>query len=130
VQRTHHGLDPDLCGRPRELSAGKATVELTTTPAMAADEHRLVHGGFVFGLADHAAMLAVNEPTVVIGSADVRFTAPVTVGQTCVAQAHVVEHEGRKHVVEVHVHVGATEVMHGQMTCFVPATHVLSRGDA
>lgn len=32
---------------------------------MAADEYRLVHGGFIFGLADYAVMLAINEPTVV-----------------------------------------------------------------
>jgi acyl-coenzyme A thioesterase PaaI-like protein len=44
---------------------------------MAADQRGLVHGGFTFGLADYAAMVAVNDPNVVLGAAEVRFLAPV-----------------------------------------------------
>jgi acyl-coenzyme A thioesterase PaaI-like protein len=63
---------------------------------MAADDRGLVHGGFVFGLADHAAMLAVNDPFVVLGSAEVRFLRPVVVGERLVAEARVGEVAGRK----------------------------------
>jgi acyl-coenzyme A thioesterase PaaI-like protein len=48
---------------------------------MAVDDRGLVHGGFVFGLADHAAMLAVNDPNVVLGAASTRFLKPVRVGE-------------------------------------------------
>jgi acyl-coenzyme A thioesterase PaaI-like protein len=61
-QRTHEKIAPHLCGRPVELGA-RLTMEATAE--MAADSRGLVHGGFTFGLTDHAAMLAVNEPTVV-----------------------------------------------------------------
>ena len=128
--RTHLELDPSLCGAPAELSAGHARVELTPPSQMRADDHQLVHGGFVFGLADHAAMLAVNEPTVVLGSAEVRFSAPVTVGQRCVAEATVSTREGSNHIVDVTVRCDGTEVFSGRFVCFVPRRHVLDRSDA
>ena len=48
---------------------------------MAADGRGLVHGGFTFGLADFAAMCAVNDPNVVLGAATCKFLAPVQVGR-------------------------------------------------
>jgi len=125
--RTHLHLDPALCGRPVELAPGRAVVELLPSAPMRADERDLVHGGFVFGLADHAAMLAINEPTVVLGSASVRFLAPVVVGERCVAVATVREQSGKKHVVDVEVTRGDDIVFAGEMTCFVPPRHVLDR---
>lgn len=124
--RTHHALDRELCGTPEALAEGTATVSLTPTPRMQADETGLVHGGFVFGLADHAAMLAVNEPTVVLGAAELRLTAPVTVGQRLVAEATVAERSGKKHLVDVEVRAGDTVVLTGRLTCFVPPVHVLA----
>ncbi|HSF38746.1 MAG TPA: hotdog domain-containing protein, partial [Thermoanaerobaculia bacterium] len=79
---THLAIDRRLVGEPVELGPGTASVALVTVPEMAADERGLVHGGFVFGLADYAAMLAVNHPNVVLGSAETRFLKPVTVGET------------------------------------------------
>lgn len=123
--RTHHALDRELCGTPEALAEGTATVSLVTTARMQADAHGLVHGGFVFGLADHAAMLAVNEPTVVLGAAELRLLAPVAVGQRVVATARVVERPAKKIIVEVEARVGEQVVLTGRLTCFVPAQHVL-----
>ena len=86
---THQRIDPGLCGRPETLEPGLARVAFTALPAMAADDRGLVHGGFVFGLADYAAMLAVNDPNVVLGAAEIRFTAPVVVGETLLAEARL-----------------------------------------
>lgn len=126
--QTHRELDPALCGRPLEVAPGRAEVELTTRPNMRADDSGLVHGGFVFGLADHAAMLAVNEPTVVLGSADTRFVAPVRVGDVLVASAEVGETKGTKRIVTTQVHrrSDATVVMTGTLVCFVLPEHVLA----
>lgn len=123
--RTHLGLDHALCGRPEALGEGEARVRLDTTPVMAADDRGLVHGGFVFGAADHAAMLAVNDPLVVLGAADTRFLAPVRVGESVVIDARRVQIDRRKHVVEVRAMVGEREVLTGTFTCFVTARHVL-----
>jgi len=92
---------------------------------MAADKSGLVHGGFVFGLADYAAMLAVNHPNVVLGSADVKFLKPVQVGETLKARASVQKVEGKKQLVEVVVNQGDTIVFSGGFTCFVLDTHIL-----
>lgn len=124
--RTHQALDRELCGTPEAIAEGTATVSLVATARMQADDTTLVHGGFVFGLADHAAMLAVNEPTVVLGAAELRFTAPVTVGQRLVATATVAERAGSKHRVDVEVRAGDTVVLTGRLTCFVPPRHVLA----
>lgn len=111
-------------------------MELETVPEMAADETGLVHGGFVFGLADYAAMLAVNHPNVVLGSAQTRFLKPVVVGERLVAAASLLEEEGRKRRVGVEVRRNdETEergetgevVMTGDFLCFVPDRHVLDR---
>lgn len=122
---THLGIDQDLCGRPVELAPGRARVELSTTAVMGADARGLVHGGFVFGAADYAAMLAVNEPNVVLGSAETRFLAPVRVGETVVAEAEVVEGKGKKRTVDVVVRRDDTVVVEARLVCFVLEKHVL-----
>ena len=122
---THLGISARLCGAPVELSEGRAVVRLETTAEMTADDHGLVHGGFVFGLADYAAMLAVNDPHVVLGSADTRFVAPVRLGDTVTATAERSAQKGRKHVIDVRCAVGPREVMTGTLTAFVLDQHVL-----
>lgn len=124
---THAAIDRGLCGHPVALGPGTATVRLLTTASMAVDERGLVHGGFVFGAADHAAMLAVNDPLVVLGSADSRFLAPVQAGEVVVLVAERAEVRGRKHVVKVTGAVGEREVFEGSFTTFVLERHVLER---
>lgn len=122
---THVAIDHSLCGAPVWLSQGHAEVMLTTLPVMAVDERGLVHGGFVFGLADHAAMLAVNDPNVVLGAASTRFLLPLRVGEVVVARATVSAEAGRKRSVVVEVRRGDEPVMTGEFTCFVLERHVL-----
>lgn len=125
VPNTHPEISHSLCGAPAELGPGTAVVRLLTTPEMRVDERGLVHGGFVFGLVDHAAMLAVNDPLVVLGAAEVRFVAPVQVGDEVVARAERVEQAGRKHVVQVEARVGERVVLTGKLSTFVLDRHVL-----
>jgi acyl-coenzyme A thioesterase PaaI-like protein len=122
---THHRIDRALCGTPLELGPGRAVVRLTLLAAMAADDRGLVHGGFVFGLADYAAMLAVNDPLVVLGAAEVRFLGPVAVGETVEAEAVLEEGTGKKRLAVVTVRRGEKTVFTGRFTCFVLEKHVL-----
>lgn len=112
-QRTHEKIAPHLCG-PVELGAERARLTMEATAEMAADSRGLVHGGFTFGLTDHAAMLAVNEPTVVLASAQVKFLGPVVTGDRVEAEASVdvVRRDG-------------TPVLEGEFLAIVPATHIL-----
>lgn len=122
---THQMIDVHLCGLPLKMASGFSRVELQTTQEMAVDQRGLVHGGFIFGLADHAAMIAVNDPFVVLGAAEVKFLKPVSVGQTVVATAEVNEILGRKHQVKVSVTHESIMVFEGLFTCFVLQKHVL-----
>ncbi len=128
-QRTHMKASRRLVGIPIFIGSGRAEVVLKTIDEMAVDELGLVHGGFTFGLADYAAMLAVNEPTVVLGKAEVKFTRPVRVGEEMRATAEIVESEGRKRIVNVTVSTEKGVVLTGRFTCYVLEKHVLLRGD-
>ena len=125
---THLQIDRRLCGSPFGLGEGEARATPRTVPEMVVDERGLVHGGFVFGRADHAAMLAVNDPNVVLGSSEMRFLRPVVVGETLEAVARVERTSGRKRHVKVVVSRTDEVVCEGVLTCFVLPRHVLDRG--
>jgi uncharacterized protein (TIGR00369 family) len=125
--RTHATLDRSLCGTPRSLTQDASDVELLCDARMQADDRGLVHGGFLFGLADHAAMLAVNEPTVVLVEGTMQFTKPVVVGETVLARARVERHEGKRRAVVVDVLRGGDVVARATFSCAVPSRHVLDR---
>jgi acyl-coenzyme A thioesterase PaaI-like protein len=84
-----------------------------------------VHGGFIFGMADYAAMLAVNDPHVVLGAADSRFLKPVRTGESVVAEAQVESVDGKKQMVTARVSRDQEVVYQGTFTCFVLERHVL-----
>lgn len=124
---THLGIDAELCGRIVELEPGRAVVELATHARMGADAQGLVHGGFVFGAADYAAMAAVNHPNVVLGGAEVKFLRPSRAGATLRFEARLVESSGKKRKVEVAGRDEAgQESFAGVFACFVLESHVLT----
>ena len=126
--RTHVKISERLVGRPLEVTTSKrAVVELVATAEMEADALGLTHGGFTFGLADYAAMLAVNHPNVVLGSAQTRFIAPVKTGDTMRAEATVTNVDGKKSEVNVDVKVGERKVFTGTFQCYSLEKHVLEK---
>lgn len=128
--RTHLLADPSLCGEAIELREGFAQAELEIDDRMVVDEQGLVHGGFVFGLADYAAMLAVNDPNVVLGGAEVRFLKPAQPGTRVVATARIVETSGRKRTVAVEASVDSVKLFEGTFQCFVLDQHVLKKPES
>ena len=127
LPNTHRAIHPRLVGEPVEIAAGRAIAALVTLPEMAADDRGLVHGGFVFGLADYAAMLAVDDPNVVLGSAEVRFSKPVRVGEKLTAHAVIEETDRRRSKVLVEVFRDGEMVMAGTFSCFTLDRHVLDK---
>ena len=123
---THLNIDTALCGKVTKLEENSAEVLLHTTCQMGTDAYGLVHGGFVFGAADHAAMAAVNDPLVVLGASSSRFIAPVKVGDAVLCKATVVLEKGKKRQVEVKAFVNDTLVFEGSFTTFVLEKHVLA----
>ena len=128
-QRTHQDISQRWVGQPLEVTEGKATVQLEAIAEMKADASGLIHGGFTFGLADYAAMLAVNDPNVVLGGAEIQFLAPVKVGEMMTAYAEVeVGGQGKKRKVNCTVHTDR-KVFTGSFTCFVLEEHILGTLD-
>lgn len=123
---THTLIDKGLCGRPLEVGPNFSRVELTATREMQVDASGLVHGGFIFGLADYAAMIAVNHPNVVLGAANVKFLKPVKVDDVVLATARVSEEKDRKRGVSVQVLRKDECVFEGEFVCFVLDKHVLA----
>jgi acyl-coenzyme A thioesterase PaaI-like protein len=104
---THHHISKELCGTPVKIEKDYSLVRLETNEAMKVDNSGLIHGGFIFGTADYAAMLAVNHPNVVLGSAEVQFLKPLRSKDTIYAEDR--------------------EVFKGTFTCFVLEKHVLGK---
>jgi uncharacterized protein (TIGR00369 family) len=125
--RTHANINRELCGTPVTITDGQAVVTMIARDAMSVDAYGLVHGGFIFGLADHAAMLAVNHPNVVLAQAEVRFLAPVRPGDELVAEAQVTESNGKKRTVSVTVSRNGEAIFSGIFHCAVLERHVLEQ---
>ena len=53
---THQAINRALCGEILELRSNGSLIELQLIEDMKADSTGLVHGGFVFGAADYAAI--------------------------------------------------------------------------
>ncbi len=124
--QTHLKIETALCGKVTKLEEGYAEVLLHTTQQMTADSQGLVHGGFIFGAADYAAMSAVNDPYVVLGSSDSKFIAPVKVKDVVHFKAKVFTAKGKKKVVAVDAFVSEKLVFEGSFTTFVLDEHVLA----
>ncbi len=123
---THLNIDTSLCGKVVKLEKGYTEVLLHTTQQMSADSKGLVHGGFIFGAADYAAMSAVNDPYVVLGASSSKFVAPVKVGDAVLCKASVVSEKLKKSVVDVQAFVEGRLVFEGEFITFVLEQHVLA----
>ncbi|MDE3743434.1 MaoC/PaaZ C-terminal domain-containing protein [Maribacter polysaccharolyticus] len=126
-QNTHQLASEKLIGSVVSIGDDRATVTLTITKEMIVDTYNLSHGSFVFGLADYAAMLAVNEPTVVLGKATSKFIKPVVLNDEVTAIAVISDNSnGKKVIVSVTVKNQKEElVFEGEFVCFVLEKHIL-----
>ncbi len=122
---THLKLNTQLNGEVVELKENYSKIALKTTDMMIADEQGLVHGGFAFCAADFAAMAAVNDPYVVLAKSDVKFLAPVKVGQTIIFEANITTTEGIKSSVEVIGSVNEKNIFKGVFYTATLDSHVL-----
>lgn len=124
-KKTHQKVNEKYSGTPIELKEHYSKVKLTTIPEMILDESGLIHGGFIFSLADYSAMLAINHPNVVLGGANCRFLVPVKEGDELVAEAMLSNVDGKKLVVDVNIKRADEVIFIGEFYCFAPEKHVL-----
>lgn len=123
-QNTHLFINTSLNGNLVKLDKGYAKVQLHTNQRMIADDKGLIHGGFAFGAADFAAMCAVNDPHVVLANANVKFTAPIKLGQTAIFEATIKKDFGKKQEVEVMGTVENKTVFIGTFTTAILKKHI------
>ena len=90
-----------------DIKAGQATLAMTIQPHMV-NGHGIVHGGFIFTLADSAFAFACNsrnERTVAAQGA-ITFIRPGKLGDRLVAEAREVSRSGRSGIYDVRVTAG------------------------
>ena len=127
-QITHQKTSRKLIGEVISIQENKATVQLKILDEMLVDDYGLSHGGFTFGLADYAAMVAVNHPNVVLGKATVKFIKPTVKGDVLTAEANVIEIDNAKSIVSVTVlNQDKTLVFEGEFVCFSLDKHILEK---
>lgn len=127
-QITHQKTSRKLIGEVISIQENKATVQLKVLDEMLVDDYGLSHGGFTFGLADYAAMVAVNHPNVVLGKATVKFIKPTVKGDVLTAEANVIEIDNSKSIVSVTVlNQDKTLVFEGEFVCFSLDKHILEK---
>lgn len=127
-QITHQKTSRKLIGEVISIQENKATVQLKVLDEMLVDDYGLSHGGFTFGLADYAAMVAVNHPNVVLGKATVKFIKPTVKGDILTAEANVIEIDNAKSIVSVTVlNQDKTLVFEGEFVCFSLDKHILEK---
>ena len=122
---THEMMNHDLSGEIIKLEKGYVKVKLITIEDMVADEHGLIHGGFIFSAADYAAMAAVNEKNVVLVASETTFLSPVKLGDVVDFTAKVRHKDGRKRNVHVVGHVLDIKVFEGEFKTVITERHVL-----
>ena len=129
LPKTHALISEEWVGKVENIITGKsARVTLTVSEKMRVDEKGLAHGGFAFGLADYAAMVAVNDPFVVLLSSQVSFLKPVSTGDRLTAQAEVKTEEGRKKRVLCEIlNQDQVKVLEGEFLCLVLPRHILEK---
>ena len=110
---THLKIDTNISGKCIELKKDYAKIKLTTKEFMCADSAGLIHGGFIFSSADYCAMLAVNNPNVVLAKSTTKFIAPVKIEDIVILEARVVSSDGFKSEVEVIATVNEKVVFKG-----------------
>jgi acyl-CoA thioesterase len=89
------------------VAAGRATLEMKVASNMV-NGHGIVHGGFVFTLADSAFAFACNARNVrtVAQACDIVFVAPARIGDLLVAEAVERTSFGRNGIYDVTVRSG------------------------
>jgi acyl-coenzyme A thioesterase PaaI-like protein len=121
---THDKIRSNLCGTILKLEVGYSNTTLLTTKEMSVDDLGLIHSGFIFGAADYAAAVAVNEPNVVIIGSRSKFLAPAKVDDLIEFVAKAKFEDSRKREIKVTGHINDIKVYEGLFSAVVLEQHI------
>lgn len=122
--KTHAKIRSNLCGTILKLATGYSKTTLITTKEMILDDLGLVHSGFIFGAADYAAAVAVNEPNVVIIGSRSKFLAPARIDDLIEFEAKAKFEDTRKREIKVSGFINEIKVYEGIFQAVVLEQHI------
>ncbi|WP_104721598.1 hypothetical protein [Helicobacter mesocricetorum] len=125
IQRACQEIDANN-GSIKELKQGNAVVFLETSRRMVLDKNGLIHSGNLYSSAAYAALLAVNNPNAVVIGAEVKFLAPLEVGNEVVFKAQTLQEDTKKREVKVEGFVLDIKIFDAMFYVAVFEKHVLS----
>ena len=121
---THLKIDNNISGKCVELKKDYAKVQLITKEFMCSDKQGLIHGGFIFSSADYCAMLAINDPNVVLAKSTTKFIAPVKLSDIVMLEANIISSDGFKSEVEVIAKIKDSTVFKGNFFTATLKKHI------
>lgn len=125
LQKVCANIDADN-GSIKELKHGKASVMLETTSKMVMDKTGLIHSGNIFSSASYSALLAVNHPNAIVIGAEVKFLAPIELGNEITFRAQTLQEDTKKREVKVEGFVLDIKIFDAMFYIAVFDKHVLS----
>lgn len=124
---SHNRVRTYLCGSVIEIKDNYARVSLATNADMGIDEDGLVHSGFIFSAADHAAHVAINKANTVLIAANVKFYAPIKVGDIALFEAQAKFEDSRKREVSVKGVLNDIKIFEGTFITVTLEEHALKK---
>ncbi len=113
-------------GAIKEQKRGKASVLLEATNKMALDKNGLIHSGYLFSSAAYSALLAVNEPNAIVIGAEIKFLAPIEIGNEILFKAETLQEDTKKREIKVEGFVLDIKIFDAMIFVAVFERHVLS----
>lgn len=113
-------------GTIKDQKYGKASVILEVTSKMVVDKTGLIHSGYLFSSAAYSALLAVNDANGIVIGADVKFLAPVELGNIVLFSAETLQDDTKKREVKVEGFVLDIKIFDAMFYIAVFDKHVLS----
>ncbi len=122
---SHKKIRSSISGKITLLEQGHSKTVLQTTKEMVVDELGLIHSGFIFGAAEYAAIISINqENQVVVGSKN-KFLAPAKEGDEIEFEAVAKFEDLRKREVKVTGHINEIKIFEGIFQIVILEQHIL-----
>ncbi len=123
--KTHKKVRSTLSGNIIHMEKGHAKTTLQTTKEMSVDDLGLIHSGFIFGAAEYAAVVSINEENLVIIGAKSKFLAPAKNGDLIEFEAIAKFEDARKREIKVTGSINEIKIFDGIFQAIILEKHIL-----
>jgi len=107
----------DIIGELIDLELGRMAVStLTVTQDMVLEKAGVLHGYFMYAMADTLSLALVDAEHALTGVANVKYKVPVKAGSKLVARAEVANKRGARYFIHVFIRSNNIEVFRAKFT--------------